>query len=819
MANGKYILSRQGHIEYYSADKGRNLGVKNPTEVNTSILISSYMKKFLIIPVILLLTISCTSKSVKETKYGSYLYDHKPMPMDTANSLQYKWDHKKVLESVLLDDMESLENWELAFDYANKENVATITLSDEKVFSGKTSIKFISPTKLPVQLPFGGRYWGRENLTRKFNNEDFSKYNRISVEIFPEFMGFRKLYLTLILNNNGNVPDKYGKEGWHTVMLENNKWNKLVMEIPHLPHDKVTGITLSYGLQGNEPDAADTIVYYVDNLMLETVEADYYEGWATDKEISLSQSGYNIKDNKTAFTSLTGWDKFSVVDISTNKPVLDGNVLSQKSRIGIFSVFDFSDIRIPGKYKIVYGNVESKPFFIEEDVWLPVIEKITNYFYVQRCGYDQPGIHLKCHTDWYTVYNGDTIVMAGGWHDAGDLSQSYWQTASATAAFFRLARQYREENENLSDRLIEEGLWGLDWLHKNRFDDLQIISWTTHDRYTDGVIGNFDDTPVQPGNRSSSIDNYYSVIADVEASLVLQKINPELSEKSVQYASEYWKLLADNPPRWNTERLSIAILAGAKLYGLTKSEEIKNQIVGYADSLLTYQQVEPMNWSIPLSGFFYMNKGSDKLFGYNHSCTVASPILGLVELCKLFPKHEKYPQWFKSVELYAKYIKTISGLTSPYYMIPANIYKLNGTDDDAQILQGIKMDENHYLRMFPVWQAFRGNSSVILSSGIGLASANQLLKDQEMHDIALAQLEWMMGRNPFSQSLMYGEGYGFSPQYAVFTGDVTGGLPVGILTRDDLDIPYWKAAVLHNYKEIWGQPAFRIMELISYLYH
>lgn len=776
------------------------------------------MKKLLLLSgIILLIAAGCKRTTPKETEYGSFLYQHKAMPMDTANSLQYKWDNKKIQESVLIDGMESLKNWELTF--GKRENVASISLSDEKVIEGKSSIKFVSPTKLPESTGVNGRYWGRQNITRKFNKEDLSKFNRISINIYPEFKGFRKLYLTMILNNEGNVPDKYGKEGWHTVMLKNNQWNKLVMEIPHLPHDKVTGITISYGLQGNEPDAADTIIYYADNLMLENVEADYFEGWGTDKAISFSHSGYNSNDDKSAFTSVSGGEKFKVVDITTNNAVLEKEVLKQNSKIGQFNVFDFSEVKTPGKYKIVYDNVESKPFPVDEDIWLPIIEKITNQFYLQRCGFDQPGIHLKCHTDWYTVYKGDTIVMAGGWHDAGDLSQSYWQTASATAVFFRLARQYQKENKKLSDRLIEEGMWGLDWLHKNRFDGLQVISWTTHDCYTDGKIGNFDDKPIQPSERINTNDNYYSIIADVEASLALKKINPEMSEKSKKLAIEYWDLLASNPTRWNTERLSIAILAGTKLYGLTRNDGVKNLTISYADSLLTYQQVEPMKWSIPLSGFFYMGKGTDRFFGYNHSCNVASPILGIVELCKLFPRHEKYPQWGKAVELHANYLYTIAQLTAPYFMFPANIYKLNGTEDDSQILNGVKLDDKHYIRMFPVWQAFRGNSSVILSPGQGLASANQLQKDPKLHNIALSQLEWMLGRNPFSESLMYGEGYGFSPQYAAFTGDIVGGLPVGILSRDDLDIPYWKTSVLHNYKELWGQPAFRMLELIAYLYH
>lgn len=774
------------------------------------------MRKLLYVPALLILLLACTSENHKETKSGSYLYNHTPMPMDTMNSIQYKWDQKPVLGSVQVDNMESLDNWTLT--YGKNENVATIALSEEKAYEGKSSIKFVSPTKIEVSTGTGGRYWGRQNLTRKFNEEDLSAYNRIAVNVYPEFKGFRKLYLTLILNNDGNVPDKYGKEGWHTVMLKNNQWNKLVMEIPHLPHDKVTGITISYGLQGNEADASDTIIYYVDNLVLEKVDADYYEGWGTDKAISFSHSGYNSRDVKTAFTSVGGGKSFQVVDVKSGMVVLEKDALDQTGYTGSFKVFDFSEVSASGVYKLVYGKTESRPFPIDDDVWLPVIEKLTNYFYVQRCGFDQPGIHIKCHTDWYTVHKGDTIVMAGGWHDAGDLSQSYWQTASVTAAFFRLARHYQKDNKKLSDRLIEEGMWGLDWLHKNRFDSLQIISWTTHDCYTDGVIGNFDDKYMMPGKRTSPNDNYHSIIADVEAYLTLKKIDPELAEKSLQYAVEYWNLLSALPSGWNTERLSLAILAGARLSEATKDEVIKNLTISFADSLIKFQQKDPMKWSIPLRGFFYNGRSTDRFFGYNHSYITSSPILGLVELCRLFPQHENYSKWFESVELHAGYLKTISRSTAPYHMMPANIYKMNGSEDTLQIKQGLRLDEDHYLRMFPVWHEFRGNSSVILSQGIGLAAANQILNDPELHRIALAQVEWMQGKNPFSQSLMYGEGYDFSPEYAVFTDDVTGGLPVGILTREDLDIPYWKASVLHNYKEIWGQPAFRMMELLWYLY-
>lgn len=445
------------------------------------------------------------------------------------------------------------------------------------------------------------------------------------------------------------------------------------------------------------------------------------------------------------------------------------------------------------------------------------MQKTINLLYCLRCGDSIPGIHQECHKDWYTVYNGDTIVMNGGWHDAGDLSQMYARTTETVGNLFRLARNYQSLDKRLTDRIIEEALWGLKWVQKNRFDGLELLSWNVHDHYSDGIIGNFDDTQYQPGTRlSTGIDNYYGIIANAEAAMTLKEINPELAEKSKQFAISDWDLLAKNNDNWTLERLSMAVTAGSKLYALTKNEELKNQIISYADSLMTFQQIEPMDWSTPLNGFFYMDRAEEKILGYPAHFTIASPSMGLVDLCKLFPEDEKYPLWLNSVKLHANYLKTIAQFTSPYYMIPANVYKLGR--EDGQILQGVKMDDTHYLRMFPVWTEHRGNNANVLSFGIALAAANQILNDPEMRSIAEAQLEWVVGRNPFNQSLMYGEGYNFSPQYAAFPGDVTGALPVGIQTKLDKDVPFQPPAVFHNNKELWIHPSCRWLLLLDYLY-
>src|SRR4029077_20579737 len=65
------------------------------------------------------------------------------------------------------------------------------------------------------------------------------------------------------------------------------------------------------------------------------------------------------------------------------------------------------------------------------------------------------------------------------------------------------------------------------------------------------------------------------------------------------------------------------------------------------------------------------------------------------------------------------------------------------------------------------------------------------------------------GRNPFSQSTMYGEGYDFPALYAPFPGNVVGALPVGIQTRGEQDVPYWPVQSTWTYKEVWVHPVGR----------
>ena len=166
--------------------------------------------------------------------------------------------------------------------------------------------------------------------------------------------------------------------------------------------------------------------------------------------------------------------------------------------------------------------------------------------------------------------------------------------------------------------------------------------------------------------------------------------------------------------------------------------------------------------------------------------------------------------WYSAVALYAEYQKKSAATTAPYSVLPAYVYRAGDEmkevpDSGAlhvatrgayreQVLAGMPMGDDWYLRAFPVWFARRGNFGILLSQAKALSTVSRLRGDSAGLDLAQRQAQWIVGRNPFAQSTMYGEGYDWAQQYSVSSGDFVGSLPVGMQSRGTTDLPYWPSA-------------------------
>jgi hypothetical protein len=159
------------------------------------------------------------------------------------------------------------------------------------------------PTRLDPPGPVNGRGWGDAGVRRKFDGEDWSKFNRISVWIYADWPGGYVDALGLRIYNDGveKLPAPFMQEGEHSIVVHDGQWNLVVWEIGNVARDKVTALEFSHGMGGNEPEAADKVTFYFDRLELERVEPDYIEGWGVwPGRISYSHSGYPAGAPKTS---------------------------------------------------------------------------------------------------------------------------------------------------------------------------------------------------------------------------------------------------------------------------------------------------------------------------------------------------------------------------------------------------------------------------------------------------------------------------------------------------------------------------------------
>ncbi|MFC4302560.1 glycoside hydrolase family 9 protein [Cohnella boryungensis] len=750
----------------------------------------------------------------------------KLMKPDEGRSAASRWLNKAVLESVQLDDATDEGSWRLV-------EQGEMTLVGELAGHGRRAVRMTSPTTSDksYQTEAPGRPHGKCSVLRKIPGESWESYNRVAFKVYPMLPGFRTISMSVVLHNEGGrpIPDKYLREGIHYFLLKPDCWNEVVWEIAHLPRDRVTGLEFVYRLQGSDEGAARTVSYDIGDVRLQKVEADYYEGWGVAPgRMAYSHSGYTPLSEKKAFLRDNGGEVFRLIDAATEKTVLSGPVRTEASAIGTFSVLDFSAWTEPGTYLLEAGPCRSEPFPIGRQVWEPSIRKTLNFFSGLRCGEEVPGIHGECHRDFLCEHEGKRIVINGGWHDAGDLSQGAVNTAEAVYAMLKLAASVKAEQPELFAQLRQEARWGLKWLLKTRFGDGYRTTWATMDLWTDGILGTEDDEICQAGN--DPLANYAAAAAEALATREWERDDPIFAAQCLQAAGEDWAFANAQLDAGGVEDdhyvapLTVAaqgILASTELYRLTGEEAYRERAIALADDVTGCQQRTLPDWPVPLRGFFYTSSSRTKLLHYSHRGHEQAPVVGLAELLTLFPEHENWGRWYSAIALHSEYLARMSEFTRPYGMLPAGIYDREESDDpdyQEQVQHGIALSDRYSLRLFPVWFGMRGNSGTVLSQTKALTVAAKVRGSRSLLNLARRQLEWTVGANPFAQSLMYGEGYDYAPQYTAVSGDLCGSLPVGVQTRENYDIPYWPMQNCYNYKEVWVHPSSRWLWLMEDLY-
>jgi hypothetical protein len=777
-----------------------------------------------------------------------------PMKEDFENSLRAVWLKKKVHESRVIHDMEDLSGW-------SATGIGQVELTKDRSIDGSTSLRFRTSLRdedLIQQNP-GGRMMGSAAAVLSFPEpQDWSNYNRIALWVYvhPSDIRVHTFYLRFTCQDaTSSITDPH----YASVIqgLTPGQWNYALWEIPNLRRDKVTEFSIVKLTTGYDPKESGYVTYDFDRLELQRVDAEKYEGWeVAPGKIAYSHVGYKPEQPKVALASGLSASQFQLRDARTGNVVLTKPVRSVKNNRGEFQLLDFSEVREPGEYVIWAGDRTSRPFVISDTLWLDPIRKALNFYYSQRCGFDVPGVHPECHKDVQGIHDGKKKIINGGWHDAGDLSQGSFRTGMSVYSMLQLIEQLdrRSMDQALQERILEEALWGLDWLLKTRFGDGYRITWNGLGIYTDGIIGTIDDV-VKPA-QNNPWENFIASGVEVLAYITLKERKPELAKQCLRAAEEDWQAAVKLQPQWldsgkvvltgdgiidNREpfshrwfsggtylTLSWGIVSSIHLYEATGRSDYAERAMDYGRLLMRCQEREFLA-GIPLTGFFYTSPEKLAIVNHRHAAFEESPLLAFMALCRAFPDHEDWMNWYAAATLHSEYfLKRGAQFSAPYDVLPNAVFRKadilsvpNPEVQEAMLRQfqeGTRLTDEYHLRIFPIWttRTHHGNTAVQLSQTLALVAASQIRSNLSLENLAAMQLQWVFGGNPFSQSLMYGEGYDYPPLYAYNPGDIVGSLPVGMdCVRNDE--PFWSASNHSTFKEIWVVPVNRFLWNAVYL--
>jgi len=638
------------------------------------------------------------------------------------------------------------------------------------------------------------------------------------------------------------------------------EWHHLTWEFPEIRRDRVSQIVIFQPTAGVSVAAADPhIVYDFDDLAVEKVGAERVGGWElTPGRIAFSHLGYRPEAQKLAIAA-PGAATFQLIDAATGRAVLELPVQPHRNRRGACAILDFSSYATPGTYRLRHGPVESEAFAISGNAWLPLVEATLNAFYGFRCGYAVPGAHDACHLDVFAEYHGEQRTVGGGWHDAANLTQGPYRTHLSIYALVELHDALRASgHDELAQRALEEARWGLAWSLQCRFAPGIRVLYGEYSYWTDGKIGTRDDVRQEGrgGVGRDAFQNTLAALATARASRALRRRDPLLAARLLQSAREDYAdavrsvvvpteapPLEINVPSWR-DRIGYLTLTAAELYRATSDGRYAATAARFA-RLLGQTQERRFVDGIAVSGYFYEDAGRTRIVHEYHNSFEDGAVLAFAKLCEFLPDHPDWIDWYAGLALYADdFCARGSEISAPFNVVPAAVWRRADLDaplppdrtgialaetgpspvcrspptDTVVHGQMLRMFEaahnlgaDHRLRVFPLWSDHirHGATTVQLSKAIGLGAAAAVMNRADLSELSERQLQWVIGANPLSRSLVYGIGYDYWQNFTVSLPNFVGGMSLGFNSYDD-DAPAWGNNAVFPYKEQWVYSSCRI---------
>jgi hypothetical protein len=553
---------------------------------------------------------------------------------------------------------------------------------------------------------------------------------------------------------------------------------------------------------------------------------------ATDPKVLVDQVGYDLQAAKQALVSADAnqpLHDFQVVDADTGKPVLSGH-LQDTGTVAKWGGqhywrADFSSLKTPGRYYLTLKDngdcVRSDEFLLQDDVLeRNTFSNVVYYFKGQRSSglMDKMDRHLPSPYD-----KSATLDIHGGWYDAtGDYGihlshqnlTSYFNTQQLPLVVWSLLRSYQQldarHDQNFSQylrRLLDEGLFGADFLVRDKRPDgsfYQSIdapgpgklpqdrrigdpNWRTQ------IKRNVNDTTEQvtPTHGPHAYEASFRAggglsIAALALASTMDADGDFTRQDYLHAAEEAYRFLdAHNKELINDHVENIvddycALLAATELYRATHDDAWRQAAQHRAESLMAR-----LTTHAGQQDYWRADAGTRPFF---HPTDAGLPVVALLEYAGIAsPEQQKAVRDVVRRSL-AYELRVTDEVNNPFGYARQLVRMGNGTVRTAFFFP-------HDSEAAPWWQ---GENARLASLAAAARMAAPLFADDpafhaKLENYAWDQLHWILGRNPYSTSMLMGSGqrnaqYMFfrSYEYTSAPGAIINGITAGLDDEDGI---------------------------------
>ena len=474
------------------------------------------------------------------------------------------------------------------------------------------------------------------------------------------------------------------------------------------------------------------------------------------QSIKVNQVGYYPSETKVAVIEPTVTAKSFILKDAKGKKVWSGKAVrtsvspfTQKVR----QVVDFSTVKTPGTYTFVAGKEEQK-VVIKDNAFADVAKAGMKAFYLQRTGmpieekyagvYARPAAHMDnkvvVHQSAASPLRpaGTVISSPYGWYDAGDFNKYIVNsgfTVGVLLQAYEINKAYADkmnlvipESEDAVPDFLDEVMYNLKWMI------------TMQDPYDGGVYHKLT-TP--------NFEGFEMPVNCHQTRYVVQK--------STQAALDFAASLAQ----------AARIYSAYPKYQSFAKEAVKAAERAYA-------------WAVKNPNFFYDQNGNNEKYSpkvntgmYNDNASADEFFWAATELY-LTTKQNSYLEQAKSFVPQSYRVPTwgeVSGLGVQQWINQSLLGKLDGIDfpvekmkadllafcDDCMLripTSSFNSPHGNRAQDFP-WGS---NSEMCAGQGIALTYAYTLTKDHKYLSAAIADADYLLGRNATGYCFVTGFG-------------------------------------------------------------